>query len=121
MRKILNIFITLAIFYFASKFFGEYVVIEGTKELIITTLLWVVSGWVIVAICILGLVPALAGDFGKVIALAICVTVILLSTPIRLYLLNRFYDGFAIHGGFLVYLLLTVALSVLTIGDAKKD
>lgn len=121
MRRILNIFIQFAIFFVAARYFGEYIVIAGTKETIITTLLWVVSGYAIMGICLLCLVPALAGSVGRIIAAAAMVTVLFLSSPIRLYFLNRWYNGFTINGGFLVYLILSIVLSIFSIGDAKKD
>lgn len=74
----------------------------------------------IIGICLICLIPAVIGDLGKVLAYALFFTVIILSSPIRLYLIHRFYDGFYIHGGFIVYLLLSVVLSILNIGDAKQ-
>lgn len=120
MKRILNILIQFAIFFIASTYFGEYISIGGTKELIITTLLWVVSGYLIIGFCLLCIVPALIGNLGKIVAFAAIFTICILSSPIRLYLMNCYYDGFTIHGGFIVYLILSVVLSILSIGDAKQ-
>lgn len=120
MRRILNVLIQFAIFWIAATYFGEYVVIAGTKEIVITTLLWVISGYAIIAVCLLCILPAVAGNFGKIIAMAAVVTIAILSSPIHLYFMNRWYDGFTIKGGFWVYLVLSVVLSIFTIGEAKK-
>lgn len=120
MRRILNVLIQFAIFWIATTYFGEYVVIAGTKEIVITTLLWVISGYAIIAVCLLCILPAVAGNFGKIIAMAAVVTIAILSSPIRLYFMNCWYDGFTIKGGFWVYLVLSVVLSIFTIGEAKK-
>lgn len=122
MKKILNIFLAFVVFYLATNYFGEYVTITSMKEILITTLLWVVSGYMIIGIIILCLLPAIVGDLGKVVAFALISTIMILSSPIRLYLIHRFYDGFSIHGGFIVYIILSVVLSILSLGDTvKKD
>lgn len=77
MRRILNVLIQFAIFWIAATYFGEYVVIAGTKEIVITTLLWVISGYAIIAVCLLCILPAVAGNFGKIIAMAAVLSVVL--------------------------------------------
>lgn len=120
MKKIINFALALLIFWCASHWFGDYVQIDGIEGLILTTLIWWISGYAIMAICILCLVPALAGNFGKVVAMAAIVTIIIFSSVIRLYLMQRFYSGFAINGGW-TYILLALTLSIFSLGEKKKD
>lgn len=120
MKKVINVFLAMLVFFVAAKFFPQYIVIPGIEELIITTLLYSVSGWIIVGAILTFLIPAIFGDVGKLLSALLIVTVIIMSTPFELYFIQKFYSGFQIHGGW-TYFFMTIALAVFSVKDKDKN
>lgn len=120
MKKVINFLLALLVFYIGGKYFPQNIVIPGTQELIITTLLYCVSGWILVGVCLLLLIPAFFGDAGRGLSVLLIITLVIMSVPFELYIIQRLYTGFRIYGGW-AYFLLSVALSIIRLTTETEN
>lgn len=113
MRRIINFLLTLAVFWAASNWFGQYVHIEGTQTLILAALFMevanVILGFVFLGLMLTSIIPVV----GCFTILAIfCLAFVV--TPIKLWLLCTYLPGFSING-LIAYVLLTIAIGIFSI------
>lgn len=118
-KDILNVILTFIVLFVATKYFPEYVYVDGTKGLIVTVFLFVLMD-IIFGILVFGLL-ALGVLFPKKLeAYYIFMVIIIIIAGViwnfvKLYLVSTYYAGFEITGGFMPYLLLGIAFSIFTI------
>ena len=120
MRRILNLALTILIFWVGSTYFHNYITIDSTTTLIVASLLmfaisYLVS-FVVIAICVAIAVESTLAT----IVLLLMFPFLIILTPIKLYLLSTYLEGFKIYGGFWTYLVLTIIFGMFTISDSSS-
>jgi len=118
MRNILNLVLTGLVFWMGNEYFNEYIFIVDTKTLIIATLLMVGIGYLfgLLMTASMLLVPLGIGC----LTTAVLFLVAIVLTPIKLYLLDKYLQGFDING-FWTYVILTVSLSIFSISVKSNN
>ena len=121
MRNFINLIITFVVLALGNHLFPEIIVFNGGWEsILITSLLVLVANILFTFIAIIIMLSMSFFDVTQGIATIIIFVLAFLWTPIKLYAVSYFYDGFQIVGGLGVYIILTLVLGFFTLGDSKK-
>ncbi|MEF3308658.1 phage holin family protein [Paenibacillus sp. GYB004] len=118
MRNILNLLVTLIVFWVGNQYFNEYLSIADTKTLVIASVLMFVISFLFSLAMALSVMLIVVG-VGCLTTPALILASIVL-TPIKLWLLDKYLGGFEIHG-FWTYVLLTIVLSIFTVKVKSKQ
>lgn len=112
LRNLINLVVTFAVFWVGSQYFSEYLSISDTKTLIIATVFMFVIGYIFRLSFLLSVLTIPLG-IGCLTTIILFFAAIVL-TPIKLWLLDKYLTGFAIHG-FWTYVVITVVLGIFSI------
>ncbi|WP_179280982.1 phage holin family protein [Paenibacillus sp. XY044] len=111
MRNILNFLVTFLVFWVGNQYFNQYISITDTKTLVIASLLMFIISLLFSLAMVLSVMLITVG-IGCLTTPALIIASIVL-TPIKLWLLDKYLNGFEIHG-FWTYVILTIVLSIFT-------
>ncbi|WP_158606565.1 phage holin family protein [Paenibacillus ginsengarvi] len=119
MRNILNFIVTLVVFWVGSQYFNQYIAIADTKTLIIASILMFVISFLF-SLAVVFSVMLITVGIGCLTTPALILASVVL-TPIKLWLLDKYLNGFEVHG-FWTYVILTIVLSIFTVKvKSKRD
>ncbi|WP_411830229.1 phage holin family protein [Paenibacillus alba] len=120
MRNLLNLLVTLIVFWIGSEYFSQYISIADTKTLILASILMFVISFLYSLMLAASMLSIVVGIGCLTTPLLILASIIL--TPIKLWLLDRYLSGFEVHG-FWTYVVLSVVLSIFTtkVKSFKKE
>ena len=125
MRDIINFCLKVLVLMVATELFPNKIQSDGIKGIIVAVLLMTVIG--IVYLIGLGLLTGLFSIMKEsafsTIGLIACIFGILATNITELYFVSTYYEGFNISGGFEIYFLLALVLSIFSIKakDNKKN
>ncbi|MEK8127145.1 phage holin family protein [Paenibacillus filicis] len=117
MKNVLNFIVTVLVFWIGKEYFSEYVSITDTKTLLIASVLMFVISFLYGLAMVFSLLLIPVG-IGCLTTPALMLASLIL-TPIKLWLLNQYLGGFAIHG-FWTYVVITIVLSMFTVKVKSK-
>ncbi|MFE5321614.1 hypothetical protein ACFQ88_23190 [Paenibacillus sp. NPDC056579] len=118
MRNLLNLLVTLLVFWIGNQYFNQYISISDTKTLILATVLMFVISLIYGLLLTISFVSIVVGIGCLTTPLLIAASLVL--TPIKLLLLDKYLSGFDIHG-FWTYVILTIVLSIFTVKVKSKS
>ncbi|MCS7460855.1 phage holin family protein [Paenibacillus doosanensis] len=117
MKNLLNLLMTVAVFWIGNEYFHPYLSIQDGRTLIIASVLMFVISFLFSLAMVLSVMLITVG-IGCLTTPALMLASVIL-TPIKLWLLDKYLDGFAVHG-FWTYVILTIVLSIFTV-KVKSD
>lgn len=117
MRNLIDLLVTLAVFWVGSEYFSEYVAISDLQTLIIASLFMFVIGYLFNFLLIVSFAAIPLGVGCVTTPLLLLASVVL--TPIKLWLLDTYLTGFEING-FWTYVILTIVLSLFSVGKQSQ-
>lgn len=112
MRNILNFLVTFLVFWIGNEYFNPYLSITDTKTLLIASLLMFLISLLFSLAMVMSVMLITVG-IGCLTTPALMLASIVL-TPIKLWLLDKYLNGFEIHGLW-TYVILTLVLSLFTV------
>ncbi|GIP36425.1 phage holin family protein [Paenibacillus sp. J2TS4] len=116
MRHLVNLLVTLAVFWVGNEYFHEYISIADTKTLIFAAILMFIIGYLFTLLMIFS-VASIAVGVGC-LTTPVLLLASLVLTPIKLWLLDHYLAGFNIHG-FWTYVILTIVLAIFSVDKVK--
>lgn len=119
MQKVLNLLLTIAVFFGGWKLFPDVFWFESTGAVVITVLIKygisLLLGILLVVVTLI-LAAAFMDSPGKMILLFIGLFVVaFLSNMLEVWLISKLYSGFQFNGGMLELLLTGFALSLFSV------
>jgi uncharacterized membrane protein YvlD (DUF360 family) len=117
LKNLLNLLVTLLVFWLGNQYFNSYISIADTKTLIIAAVLMFVISLIYGFLLGVSMISIVIGIGCLTTPLLIAASLVL--TPIKLWLLDKFLPGFEIHG-FWTYVILTILLSIFTVKASDK-
>ncbi|MNV39095.1 Membrane protein of unknown function [compost metagenome] len=111
-RNIINLLVTIGIFWAGMTYYPEHVHIQDNKTLILAALMMFVIGYLFSWLMLISF-GLIAVGIGCLTTIAM-VIVGLFLTPVKLWLLSNYLPGFEINGIW-TYVILTVILSIFSI------
>lgn len=93
LAKFISVFF---IFWIASNLFKEYIQFSDMNTLIVTSLLWCLLDIIVFILLFICTCIGKFGDLGAILGFFLVIGIVLISGPVKLYLINEFNEGFMI-------------------------
>ena len=119
-KSVINFILIFGVLYLGNYLFPDYIVSDGTKTLLIATLLsyFIMLVVNLILICLTSLSIKLDTVLGMMISIVYGVIFCLFAPIICMMICSNMLDGFQINGGF-TYILLAVTLNIFQITDKE--
>jgi hypothetical protein len=118
MKKIINFFLTVLIFWLGMTYFSEYIQINNTQTLLIASLLMFALDLLFIALMYVSMLTSVIAI--GCLPFIIGIIVLPFLDFIKLYYMSKYLSGFYING-FWTYILLVAALSIFKLRDKSSS
>ena len=124
MKRVLNLLLTIAVFFGGWKLFPDVFWFENAGAVVITVLIKYIVSFllgILLVFVAFSLMAALSNKVGMLILLfSILFLAVLFSNMIEVWLISKLYSGFQFNGNMLALFLTGLALSIFSV-DVKSN